>query len=117
MQILLGQTKCQIIKRTLQHNSKNNASHVLIHSKATKHHRVSMENVKILGRRYKSYFKRRISESLFIKQLKPDLNKQKYAFKLKLYDYTFFLYKQLLYKQPGLGSQKAKQLLRLTLPT
>ena len=73
----VGQTKCRIIKRTLQHNSKDNASHVLIHSKATKHRRVSMENVKILGRRYKSDFKRRISESLFIKQLKPDLNKQK----------------------------------------
>ena len=53
---------------------------------STKHRRVSMENVKILGRRYKSDFKRRISESLFIKQLKPDLNKQKDAFKLKLYN-------------------------------
>ena len=45
-----------------------------------------MKNVKILGRRYKSDFKRRISESLFIKKLKPDLNKQKDAFKLKLYN-------------------------------
>ena len=45
-----------------------------------------MKNVKILGRGYKSDFKRRISESLFIKQLKPDLNKQKDAFKLKLYN-------------------------------
>ena len=33
-----------------------------------------------------SDFKRKISESLFIKQLKPDLNKQKDAFKLKLYN-------------------------------
>ena len=31
--------------------------------------------------------------------------------------YTFFIYKQPFYKQPGLRSQKAKQLLRLTLPT
>jgi hypothetical protein len=82
----VGQTKCRIIKRTLQHNSKDNASHVLIHSKKTKHRRVSMKNVKILGRRYKTDFKRKISESLFIKQLKPDLNKQKDAFKLKLYN-------------------------------
>ena len=82
----VGQTKCRIIKRTLQHNSKDNASHVLIHSKKTKHRRVSMKNVKILGRRYKSDFRRRISESLFIKQLKPDLNKQNDAFKLKLYN-------------------------------
>ena len=34
----------------------------------------------------RSDFKRKISESLFIKQLKPDLNKQKDAFKLKLYN-------------------------------
>ena len=82
----VGQTKCRIIKRTLQHNSKDNASHVLVHSKKTKHRRVSLKNVKILGRGCKSDFKRRISESLFIKQLKPDLNKQKDAFKLKLYN-------------------------------
>ena len=81
-----GQTKCRIIKRTIQHNRNDNASHVLIHSKATKHRRVSMKNVKILGRRYRSDFKRRISESLYIKELKPKLNKQKDAFKLKLYN-------------------------------
>ena len=34
----------------------------------------------------RSDFKRKISESLFIKQLKPDLNKQKDAFKLTLYN-------------------------------
>ena len=70
----------------MQHNSKDNASHVLIHSKATKHHRVTMKNVKILGSNYKNDFKRKISESLFIKKMKPDLNKQKDAFKLKLYN-------------------------------
>ena len=86
MRILLCRAdKIQNVKRTLQHNSKDNASHVLIHSK-TKHRRVSMKYVKIMGRGYKSDFKRKISESLFIKQLKPDLNKQKDAFKLKLYN-------------------------------
>ena len=82
----VGQTRCRIIKRKMEHNSKDNASHVLIHSKATKHRRVAMKNVKILGRRYKSDFKRRISESLFIKMIKPDLNKQKDALKLKLFN-------------------------------
>ncbi len=82
----VGQTKCRICVRTTQHSNTDNASHVLIHSKATKHRRVSMKNVKILGRKYKSDFKRKISESLFIKALKPDLNKQKDAFKLKLYN-------------------------------
>ena len=82
----VGQTRCRIIKRTMEHSDKDNASHVLIHSKTTKHRRVTMKNVKILGRRYKTDFKRKISESLFIKQIKPDLNKQKDAFKLKLYN-------------------------------
>ena len=56
-----GQTRCRIIKQTMQHNSKDNASHTLIHSKATKHQRVSMKNIKILGIRYRCDFKRRIS--------------------------------------------------------
>ena len=81
----VGQTRCLIIKRTLEHNSKDNVSHILIHSKATKHRREAMKKVKILGRRYKCDFKRRISESLFIKMIKPDLKKQKDTFKLKLY--------------------------------
>ena len=82
----IGQTKCRILKRTLEHNSKDNASHILQHSKKTKHRRVSLENVTILGKGYRSNFKRRISEALFIKEKKPDLNKQKFAFKLKLFN-------------------------------
>ena len=82
----VGQTKQRTMKRTLDHNSRDKASHVLAHSKKTKHRRVYMENLKILGRGYKSDFKRKISESLFIKELKPDLNKQKDAFKLKLFN-------------------------------
>ena len=81
-----GQTRGRIMKRTLQHNSKDNASHILQHSKKTKHRRVTLKDVKILGKGYKSNFKRRISEALFVKELKPDLNKQKDAFKLKLYN-------------------------------
>ena len=80
------QTKQRIIKRTLDHNNRDKVSHVLAHSKTTKHRRVCMKDVKILGKGYKSDFKRKISESLFIKELKPDLNKQKDAFKLKLFN-------------------------------
>lgn len=82
----IGQTKCRTLKRTIQHNSRDNASHVLQHSKETKHRRVTLDNVTILGRGYRSDFKRRISESLFIKELKPDLNKQNDAYRLKLFN-------------------------------
>ena len=82
----VGQTKCRIMKRTLQHKEKDNASHILQHSKTTKHRRVNISDVKIIGKGYSSNFKRRISESLFIKEIAPDLNKQKDAFTLKLFN-------------------------------
>ena len=44
-----------------------------------------MDDFKILGSGYKSNFKRKISEALFIKEKKPDLNVQKDAYTLKLY--------------------------------
>ena len=70
----------------MEHNSKDPKSHVLIHSKETKHRRVFLPNLKIVGSGYKSDFRRKISEALHIKELKPDLNIQKDAYRLKLYN-------------------------------
>ena len=81
-----GETRCRIQKRTIQHNRTDKKSHLLIHAKKTKHRRVWMKDVKIIGRGYNSNFKRKISEALFIKKLKPDLNVQKEALKLSLYN-------------------------------
>ena len=81
-----GQTKCRIAKRTLQHNNRGNASHLLQHSKGYQHRRVWLKDVKILGQGYRNNFTRRIIEALFIKELKPNLNKQKDAYKLKLFN-------------------------------
>ena len=81
-----GQTKCRVGKRTMQHNKTDKNSHLLKHAKATRHRRVWLEDFKIIGSGYKSNFKRRISESLFIKKLKPDLNVQKDAYKLSLFN-------------------------------
>ena len=81
-----GETKCRIGKRMIQHNKRDKASHVLNHSKKKYHRRVWLNDVEILGQGYTSTFKRKISESLYIKQLKPDLNKQKDAYKLKLFN-------------------------------
>ena len=72
-----GQTKCRIAKRILEYNGKDKASHVLNHSREKKHRRVWLDDVTILGKGYASDIKRKISESLFIKELRPDLNKQK----------------------------------------
>ena len=42
--------------------------------------------MKIIGKGYRTNFKRFISEALFIKELKPDLNVQKEAYKVKLFN-------------------------------
>ena len=82
----VGETKRRILPRTSEHNSKDEKSHVLIHSKKTKHRRVFLQNLKILGSGYRTNFRRKISEALYIKELKPDLNVQKEAYKLKLFN-------------------------------
>ena len=81
-----GQTKRRILVRTMDHNSKDAKSHVLQHSKKTKHRRVFLKDVKILGKGYRTNFRRVISEALFIKEFKPDLNVQKEAYRLKLFN-------------------------------
>ena len=81
-----SQTKCRIGKRILEHNGRDKASHALNHSHENKHRRVWLEDVTILGKGYASNFKRKISESLFIKELRPDLNKQKDSYRLKLFN-------------------------------
>lgn len=82
----VGQTKCRIAKRVLEHNSRDKSSHVLSHSRENKHRRVWLNDVTILSKGYTNNFKRKISESLFIKELRPDLNKQKDSYKLKLFN-------------------------------
>ena len=62
--------------------------HLLIHAKETRHRRIWLKDFEILGKGYKSDFKRRISESLFIKKLKPDLNVQMDAYRLTLFNWS-----------------------------
>ena len=81
-----GQTRCRIERRTIQHNRTDKNSHLLQHAKQTRHRRVWLPDFKILGSGYKSDFKRRISESLFIKSLKPTLNVQQDAYRLSLFN-------------------------------
>ena len=82
----VGNTKRRTFVRTMDHNSKDKNSHVLMHSKNTKHRRVYLPDVKIIGKGYRTHFRRFVSEALFIKELKPSLNVQKEAFKLKLFN-------------------------------
>ena len=80
-----GQTKCRIEKQVIQHNRTDINSNLQKHANEVRHERVWLEDFKVLGSGYSSDFKRKISESLFINELMPDLNVQKTAFKLSLF--------------------------------
>ena len=81
----VGQTKCRLLKRVIQHNKTDKKSRVLLHSKNSNHNRVWTDDFETIGMGYTSNFKRYISEALFIKEKRPDLNIQKDAYRLKLY--------------------------------
>ena len=81
-----GETRRRLGKRIQEHREKDRKSHVRIHTEHTKHKKVSESDFKILGQRYKTNFRRKISEALFIKETKPDLNVQKESYKLLLFN-------------------------------
>ena len=81
-----GETRCRIGKRGDQHKGKDKKSHIFRHGQKTKHKKVDLKDFKILGKGYRSNFTRKISEALFIKKLKPDLNVQKESYKLMLFN-------------------------------
>ena len=65
---------------------KDNSSHLLKHACENGHTHVSQKDFQILGNDYQSNFKRKISESLFIRQLKPMLNVNEKLITLDLFN-------------------------------
>ena len=82
----VGQTKCRMEKRGGRHAETDKQSHLFKHAKKTKHRKIRCVDFRIIGKGYRSDFTRKISESLHIKELKPDLNVQKDSYKLKLFN-------------------------------
>ena len=70
----IGEADCKIKERIIDHNKRDNNSHILKHSHGEGHTHVWDKDFKVLGNNYRSAFKRKIREALFIKQLKPSLN-------------------------------------------
>ena len=81
-----GETKCRIGKRSGQHQGEDKQSHLFKHASRTRHKKVDIKSFRIIGKGYRSNLSRKISESLFIKKLKPDLNVQKESYKLSLFN-------------------------------
>ena len=61
---------------------------LLKHSREKNHQHVWENDFKVLGNNYCSNFKRKVSEALFIKQLKPSLNVKVKSIQLQLYNWV-----------------------------
>ena len=82
----IGETGRRLLVRATDHNRRDKQSHLLKHAHDTKHRRVWLQDFEVIGSGYKSKFKRKISESLFIKRKTPSLNIQKDAYRLSLFN-------------------------------
>ena len=81
-----GETKCRLGKRIKEHQGRDKNSAIVIDFTAKGLPPPSPSEFNILGRNYKNRLKRRIAESLFIKENKSRLNIQADAYKLKLFN-------------------------------
>ena len=83
----VGEVGRRFIRRIHDHAGKDKKSHVLKHSIKRGHNNVDIADFRILAHGFRSNrFKRRISEALFIKQLKPSINSQEKSVPLKLFN-------------------------------
>ena len=83
----IGEIGRRLHERICDHSGKDSKSHMLKHSLENNHKQVSFEDFRILQNRYtNSKIKRKISEALFIKELRPSLNTQETCVRLLLYN-------------------------------
>ena len=82
----IGETERRVIERVIDDNKQDKKPHTLKHSRDKLHNHDWEDDFNLLGNNYQSNIKRKISESLFIRQLKPSLNKQDKSIPLNLYN-------------------------------
>ena len=83
----IGETARRINERILDHTGRDTNSHLLKHSLESGHKPLEAIDYKIIGTRYrKNTMKNKLSEALFIKELKPTPNKQEKSLPLKLFN-------------------------------
>ena len=85
----IGETDRKNKERTIDNNKRDQNSHILRHSREEGHTNAWGKDVKVLGNNYRSEFKRKISEALFINQLKPSLNVKEQSIWLHLYNWLW----------------------------
>ena len=67
------------VTRTGEHGGKDK------HSSSTKHPKAKDVKFEVLATNYENRRKRKLAEAMFIRDLKPSLNKQKESYKLSLF--------------------------------
>ena len=82
----VGETDRRIEERIMDHNKRDKNSHLLKHSRKKNHQHVWGNDFKVLGNNYRSNFKRKVIEALFIKQLKQSLTVKEKLIQLQLYN-------------------------------
>ena len=80
----VGETSRRRILRTGEHGGKDKQSEIFKHSSTTKHPRVKDEDFEVLATGYPDRRRRRLCEAMYIRDLKPALNKQKDSYRLQL---------------------------------
>ena len=80
----IGETARRIEERYKDHSGRDKNSHLLRHSIETGHPPTTLDNFRIIGRYFGNSWKRKISEALFIKARKPNLNIQEKSITLEL---------------------------------
>ena len=87
MENYVGEIERRSQERVDEHGGKDNKSHVLKHTCESGHKAVSINDFKVLKKGFKNHkMKRKISEALLIKKIKPTLNKQENSFPLILFN-------------------------------
>ena len=82
----IGEIDRRIKERIIDNNKRDKNSHILKHFRKEGHTHIWDKDFKVLGNNYFSVFKRKISETLLIKQLKPSLNVKEQSIRLHLHN-------------------------------
>ena len=81
----IGETARRMYTRICEHGGKDKNSQMYKHAVERKHQIVEMEDIKILSTGAKHRIGRKITEALYIKNIKPSLNVQEMSVPLKLF--------------------------------
>ena len=77
----------RLIERVKDHSGKDWKSHLFKHLVETNHKTVTLDDFKIIGKGYRrSKFRRKLAESLHIKEKRSSLNTQEASVPLKLFN-------------------------------